>query len=158
MTEASVAASDEMVALKRSATMKLPPWLRKGAARAELVLKRLPVLAAAYIYGSALKTPAHRDVDVALLLRPSRRRPADSRLAAIALDLDKAFGTETDLRLLDQLPDPVRHRVIRDGVRLVTPDPLCAIRFESETFIRYLDFKPVFDRLNDCILRRASRG
>lgn len=136
----------------------IPPWLRQKVVRAKRVLARQSGLAAAYVYGSSLRTPRYRDVDVALLLRPSVRRPADSRLEAVALDLDKAFGAQTDLHLLDELPDPVRHRVLRDGVRILTPDPLAAVRFESETLIRFLDFKPAFDKLTDRILRRSGLG
>lgn len=83
-----------------------------------------PGLAAVYVYGSALRDPRYRDVDVALLVRPSKRRPPASRLEAIALELDKAFAAETDLHLLDELPDPIRHRVIRGGVRVMTLDRL----------------------------------
>lgn len=141
-----------------TSVVRVPSWLEKGVARAKRILAREPALAAVYLYGSALKTPRYGDVDVAFLMGPSRRRPADSRLNAIALELDKAFGAQTDVHLLNELPDPLRHRVIRDGLRILTLDPLAAIRFESETLIRFLDFKPTFEFLTDRILSRGGRG
>lgn len=138
--------------------MTLPTWLRKGAAEAERILRVQPGLAAAYLYGSALRSPRHRDVDIALLYRFSAPRPSDRQLAQTALALDKAFGSETDLQILSELPDPVCFRVIGEGARFLTLDPLTAVRFQSETLIRFLDFKPAYDFHTEKILARTSLG
>ena len=123
-----------------------------------MVLASEAGLAGAYLYGSALRIRNNRDVDIALLYGPSRRRPADSRLEKIASALDKAFGKETDIHLVSELPDPVLFRVIREGARLFAADRLAVVRFESETMIRFLDFKSSYDFLTERILMRSSHG
>ncbi len=133
---------------------RIPVWLKPGILRARRALSRETGLAAAYLYGSALGRRDFEDVDVALLYASGARTPGQSRLSGLALSLDKAFQAETDLHAADELPDALRFRVVRDGVRFLTLDRLAAVRFESETLIRFLDFKPAYDRLNASVLAR----
>ena len=134
---------------------RAPARLRGALARARGVLLRESRLAAAYLYGSALKGPGNRDVDVALLYRPAGRGPSPRALSELALRLDKAFGAETDLHLLSELPDPVRFRVVRDGVRILARDSLFAVRFEAGTMSRFLDFRPTYAFHTARVLGRA---
>lgn len=129
-------------------------WLALPAARARRELRGERGLAAAYLFGSALARSDFGDVDIALLYSPRARRPGSARLSALALRLDKALRAETDLTLIDDLPDPLRFRVVSEGLRFLTVDRLAAVRFESETLVRFLDFKPAYDRLGARILSR----
>lgn len=138
--------------------MQIPDWLVRDARRAKRILASEPGLAVAYLYGSSLKTKAYRDVDIALLYRVSVRNPAGERLQRLASRLDKIFGRETDLHIISELPDPLRFRIVKEGVRLLARDPLAAVRFESETLIRFLDFKPAYDALTQRVLERSAHG
>jgi hypothetical protein len=134
----------------------IPSWLRAPAARARRVLRGVPGLAAAYIFGSSLTRRDFRDVDIALLMAPRATGPSDSRLNRLAVDLDGAFRAETDLHLCGRLPDPLLYRVVCEGARLATLDRLAAVRFETDTLIRFLDFKPAHDWLADRVLERPG--
>jgi predicted nucleotidyltransferase len=113
-------------------------------------------LAAAYLFGSSLSRSDYNDIDVALVFSEGARAPAERELAEIALALDKAFHAETDLHLATDLPDAILFRVVRDGVRFLTLDPLAAVRFEADTLTRFLDFKPAYDWLTSRILQRQA--
>lgn len=135
---------------------QIPSWLKTGASRARRVLSRQPGLAAAYLFGSALRSRHFRDVDVALLFASRSREPGPARMTELALGLDKSFKAETDLHLLSGLPEPVRFRVVRDGARFLTLDRLASSRFETDTLNLFLDFKPTFDRLAAGVLARPG--
>lgn len=133
----------------------LPAWMKVKVGRARRLLAPQRWVAAAYLYGSSLRTHRFEDVDLALLPLPRAKLPGSGAMTALALSLDKAFSAETDLHLVCDLVDPLRFRIVREGRRFFTRDGLSAVRFESETLIRFLDFKPSFDRLTERILRRS---
>ncbi len=131
-----------------------PPWLKDALARALRVLSQERWLAAAYLYGSSLRTRHFEDVDLAFVPRPKIRPPNSSELCALALKLDRTFQAETDCHLSTDLPDSILFRIVREGYRFLTRDELAAVRFESQTLIHFLDFKPTYDYLNNNILER----
>lgn len=131
---------------------------RAAGERLARALDREPV-AAAYLFGSQASDAAGSlsDVDLAVALVPEADRAvahSDLLLAAI-----EALGTdEVDLVMLDGAPPLLRHRVLRDGVRLVDRDPRVRVRFETRALLDYLDTAALRDVLADGRRRRLKEG
>jgi predicted nucleotidyltransferase len=106
----------------------------------------------AYLFGSQAtgQTGPLSDVDIAVLLESNIAR---DQWLDIQLDLiNKLTGLfqrdDVDVVILNQATPLLADRVVRFGQRLYEPDPLLRVRFEVETFQRYVDTAP---------LRRAQR-
>jgi predicted nucleotidyltransferase len=116
------------------------------AGRIQQVLEEEPAVAVAYLFGSVAEGRAGplSDVDVGVLFRASADGGAEGRL----LDrLVEALGTEkVDLVLLAHAPIPLRFRAVREGRVLLSRDAVMRERFEVDSVMRYLDFKPLRDR------------
>jgi predicted nucleotidyltransferase len=85
------------------------------------------------------------DVDVAILHDPglTPRERLDLRLS-LASSAGAALGTsEVDIVLLNDAPPLLRHRAIRDGVRLLDHRPKERIEFEVRTLNDYVDTEPL---------------
>ena len=105
-------------------------------------------LVLAYLFGSQATGRAgpRSDVDVGVLLSgdEATRRQAHGELMDA---LVRRLGTEAiDLVDLREAPIPLRYRVIRDGQLLHSSDEKARQRFETDTVMRYLDFKPIRDQ------------
>lgn len=117
-----------------------------GRAVAEAVASEASVVAA-YIFGSLSRgtTTPLSDIDIGLLL-------ADPSIAAtvrgrVTDALCRQLRTEhVDVISLTDAPMPVRYRVVRDGLLVVSRDGRALERFVTETVLHYLDFKPLRDR------------
>jgi predicted nucleotidyltransferase len=106
----------------------------------------------AYLFGSQATGQAGplSDVDIAVLLKSDVAR---DQWLEIQLDLASELATlfqrdDVDVVILNQATPLLADRVVRFGQRLYEPDPLIRVRFEVETFHRYVDTAP---------LRRAQR-
>lgn len=116
-----------------------------GAAREGLAgaLDRHPV-AAAYLFGSQASGAAGSlsDVDVAVALVPGAD-PAQAHSDLLIAAIEVLRTDEIDLVILDGAPPLLRHRVLRDGIRLVDRDPRARVRFETRALLEYLDTAPL---------------
>ena len=84
------------------------------------------------------------DVDIAVLLDPAAR---DETCGELEDALCRALRTDrVDLVLLNRAPAAPAYRVVRDGRRVICRNARAREAFESDTVMRYLDFKPVRDR------------
>jgi uncharacterized protein len=84
-------------------------------------------------------------VDVAILHTPelTSRDRLDLRLS-LGASAGEALGTsEVDIVLLNDAPPLLRHRALRDGVRLVDREPGKRIEFEVRTLNDYVDTEPL---------------
>lgn len=99
-----------------------------------------------YLFGSvsAERCGPLSDVDVAVLLTPS---PSSTELCGQLQDaLCRALNSDrVDLVSLADAPSSLAYRVIRDGRCVFCRDRGARETFESDTVMRYLDFKPVRD-------------
>lgn len=105
-----------------------------------------PVLG--YVFGSVAsgRLGPLSDVDVGVLLPKEAEREAVH--GEIQDSLCRALRTDrVDLILLDTAPAPLRYRVVRDGKLVLCRDERCRERFESESVLEYLDFKPLRDQM-----------
>ncbi len=112
--------------------------------RIQDVLRCEPDVVVAYLFGSHARGEAGplSDVDIGVLLA------GDGAAHGRLLDtLVERLGTERiDLVSLARAPLPLRYRAVRDGRLLVCRDEKLRQRFEAESVLRYLDFKPLRDR------------
>lgn len=131
---------------------------RAGRDRLARALDREPV-AAAYLFGSqatgAAGSLSDVDVGVALVANADRTVAQSDLLIAVV----EALGTdEIDLIVLDGASPLLRHRVLRDGIRLVDRDPRARVRFETESMVEYLDTAPLRATLAAGRRRRLEEG
>lgn len=90
------------------------------------------------------------DVDIGVWLEPEvspeQRSSLRLRLADAA---GRALGThEIDLVILNDAPPLLRHRALRDGVRLVVRNQLQRVRLETDALLAYFDTAPLRDELD----------
>ncbi|MBT3192958.1 MAG: nucleotidyltransferase domain-containing protein [Verrucomicrobia bacterium] len=100
-----------------------------------------------YLFGSACtgRRGPLSDIDVAVLLSasPSRRAMEGDVQDALC----RALHTDrVDLISLADSPSPLSYRVIREGRCIHCSDRKMREAFESDTVMRYLDFKPIRDQ------------
>jgi predicted nucleotidyltransferase len=127
------------------------------ASRLAAALDPRPEILEAYLFGSHARGTAGplSDVDVAVYV--DRERADDSGfgyVAALTTDLMTALGTnDLDVVLLNDAPPLLCHRVLTDGVRLLSRDLAATTTREGRALSRYCDDLP---RL--AIVERALRA
>lgn len=119
-----------------------------------------PEIAAAWVFGSEARgeARAESDVDVAVLFcDPGAKAASHHRLlGTLALDLEHALGgRRVDLVVLDARTSPIfAHRVLAEGRLVYEADVERRVDFEWRATVRYLDFRPTWERA----ARHARRG
>jgi predicted nucleotidyltransferase len=127
-------------------------------------LERRPEVLEAYVFGSLARGEgsAHSDVDVAVYVDPAAVSRRDQGLgldAEIAPDLMRALGTDrVDVVLLDSAPPLLYHRVLRDGVRVLTRDVGATTAREGRALSRYCDYVPQLEKIRAAHQARRARG
>ena len=116
----------------------------------------------AYLFGSAAagSAQAHSDVDVAVYLREPRP-PASS--FGYAADLTTALMhalriNRVDVVVLNDAPALLYHRVLRDGVRILTRDLRATTTREGQALSRYCDFLPQLEKIDAAHRARTDGG
>ena len=106
-------------------------------------------VAAVYLFGSVARgeSRAGSDLDVAVLLEPA---PEPGTYESLRLDLraklESELGQEIDFVVLNHAPPDLNHRVLRDAVLVIEPDPSARVRFEVRERNEYWDLKPYLDQ------------
>ena len=126
------------------------------------VLERRGEVLEAYLFGSFARGEAqsHSDVDVAVYVDPSARSESALGLdAEIAAELMRALGSNrVDVVLLNAAPPLLHHRVLRDGIRILSRD-LCATTVrEGRALSRYCDYVPQLAKIRTAHEARRARG
>lgn len=117
------------------------------------VLASRPWIAVAYLFGSVAQDLAGplSDVDIGYVAAGVRNPDAEGRLLdELVLRLRRE---DVDLVDLQRAPFALRFRAVRHGRVLICRDEVTRVRFEVESVLRYLDFKP----LRDAGLRIGAR-
>ena len=118
---------------------------------------------AAYAFGSRLsgRPRPDSDLDVGYYLvgyRSGESLPLREEMQ-LASELSAAAGLEVDLRDLAGTPLELRGRVLEEGVRIFSGDPVERVALERELLSRYHDYKEEFRQMHEIRLRRiAERG
>lgn len=107
-------------------------------------------VAGAWLFGSWARGEARpgSDVDVGLVLDEPNPSAVDHYLwiADLTSRLEVALGGRpVDVVLLEAQGPVFCHRVLAEGRRIYTADRDRCVDFESETYIRYLDFRPTWE-------------
>jgi predicted nucleotidyltransferase len=125
------------------------------------VLSGRPEILDAYLFGSQARgtAQARSDVDVAVYLDPAtdlhRGFGVDAEIAA---DLMSALGrNDVDVVLLNRADPVLYHRVLRDGIRLITRDEKASARREGYALSRYFDFLPQLEKIRRAADPRVQR-
>ena len=105
------------------------------------------VVRLAYVFGSALRDPGFRDVDVAVWapmveeMTPAERTDSMLRWGAM-LERRLSPRRPLDFHLLNGAPLPLQDRVVRTGRLFLSRSELERIRYEASLASSYLDFQP----------------
>lgn len=124
-------------------------------------LDRPPVVSA-LLFGSQATDRAGplSDVDIAVWLDPAsdvaERRQLQLDLMSAAAG---ALGTgEVQVAVLNDATPLLRHRAMRDGVRLVDRDRRLRVRLETRALLEYLDTAPLRATLARGLRHRINEG
>ena len=139
-----------------------------GVDRAELITRLASLLEGfdglleAYLFGSQARGEASAlsDIDVAIYVDPAHlsRGGADADVE-VATALMAALGTnQIDVVLLNRADPVLYHRVLRDGVRLLSRDLKQTTVREGRAISRYCDYVPQLKKIEAARLARRKRG
>lgn len=134
-----------------------------GEARARLATALdLAGVVAVVLFGSHARGQAGplSDVDVGVWLDPAltaQDRHA-RRLDLLAAATRALRGDAVDLVVLNDATPLLRHRVLRDGQRLLERDPVMRVRLEARALVEYLDTAPLRASLAAGVRHRIEEG
>ena len=113
----------------------------------------------AYVFGSRARGHARpdSDVDVAVYVDEARARDGVwGYRAELATALMAALGADdVDVVVLNRAPILLYHRVLRDGVRVISRDLRATTTRAGRALSRYFDFLPQLDKM-DAARRHAA--
>ena len=106
----------------------------------------------AYLFGSRARGDNHgnSDIDVAVYVDTERAQPGKwGYEAELITDLMTALGTNhIDVVLLNRADPLLYHRVLRDGVRLLSRDLQATTTRAGQALSRYFDFLPQLEKMD----------
>ena len=115
-------------------------------AKLAAVLEPRDEILEAYLFGSTAsgRAQAHSDVDIAVYLGEARPpTSAFGYVADLSTELVRALETNrVDLVVLNDAPPLLYHRVLRDGVRILSRDLRATTTREGYALSRYFDYLP----------------
>jgi hypothetical protein len=125
-------------------------------------LPRRPEILEAYLFGSQARgdAAAHSDIDVAVYVDRERLPPATYGYAAhLTTDLMAALRiNDVDVVVLNDAPPLLYHRVLRDGVRLLSRDLAATTTREARAVSRWCDYQIHLRKVNQALDRRLVDG
>jgi predicted nucleotidyltransferase len=131
-------------------------------ARVAAALEARGEILEAYVFGShARGTPEpHSDVDVAVYVaEPAPPGSGYGYVADITTVLAGALGTSrVDVVVLNEAPPLLYHRVLRDGIRVVTRDAKATTTREGRALSRYCDYVPQLAKIEAAYRARLAEG
>ena len=131
--------------------------LHEIQSRLSEALGRRPEVLEAYLFGSVARgqAQAHSDVDVAVFVDPEY--PLDRGFgydAELSSELMSVLSTnKVDMVVLNRADPVLYHRVLRDGIRVLSRDLRETTVREGRALSRYCDFVPQLEKI-----RRASEA
>jgi uncharacterized protein len=119
-----------------------------------------PEILEAYLFGSQARGHAGvlSDVDVAVYASEIPDAPFGYE-AELGSDLQRALGrSRVDVVLLNRAPPLLYHRVLRDGVRVLSRDLASTTGREGRALSRFCDFVPQLSKVDAAAGARIARG
>jgi hypothetical protein len=143
-----------------------PPMMGAGttvlAKRLGAALTERSEVLDAYLFGSHARgeARAHSDVDVAVFVDPALAvESAFGYAAELTSALMAALATnQIDVVLLNAAPPLLYHRVLRDGVRVLSRDLTATTTREGAALSRYCDFVPQLQKIEEAASARVRSG
>jgi len=131
------------------------------ARRIVRVLEPRPEILEAYLFGSVARGEARAgsDLDIAVFVDRSRcpESPFGYR-AALTTDLMSGLGTDgVDVVILNDAPPLLYHRVLRDGIRLLSRDLRATTTREARALSRYCDYLPQLAKIEAFLAAARNR-
>ncbi len=128
----------------------------------EAALTGYPAVLDAYVFGSTARgdAGAGSDVDVAVFLDPALDPPARATLKlALMTDLMASLQrNDVDLVVLNEAGPMLYHRVLRDGVLVVSRDEMATTTRAGYALSRWCDWEPVQRRIDAIYRSRIRHG
>ena len=129
------------------------------AARLKSVLGKHQEVLEAYLFGSCAtgRDLPTSDIDIAVYVDHTHVGDTEfGYCAALGADLMSALGTNrVDLVLLNEAPPLLYHRVLRDGIRLLSRDLASTTTREGRALSCYCDYLPQLLKIDNAL--RANR-
>ena len=130
--------------------------------RALAVLETHPDVLDAYLFGSRARDEAGplSDVDLAVYVEPAvLDRPGFGIDAELSSELQAALGrSDVDVVLLNRASPLLYHRVIRDGVRILSRLDTATTTREGYALSRYCDYLPQLRKIEALHRARIETG
>jgi predicted nucleotidyltransferase len=131
-------------------------------AKLRAVLEPREEVLEAYLFGSAAtgRAQPYSDVDVAVYLRQPRPTSSPFGYAAdLTTVLMQALGlNQVDVVILNDAPPLLYHRVLRDGVRILSRDLRATTTREGYALSRYCDYVPQLRKIEAVQRARIEAG
>lgn len=110
--------------------------------------RRVPGLAAAYLFGSTARGAAGpgSDIDIGLLYETAPAPALSAQPLLAKAELESLLGRYVDLVVLNTAPVDLVHRVLSEGLLLLQPKPSSRIAFEVRARNEYFDLLPFLRR------------
>ena len=131
------------------------------AGRVARVLEPRREILEAYLFGSAAIGAAqpHSDLDVAVYIADPRPASPFGYAADLAAALMAALGVpRVDVVVLNDAPPLLHHRVLRDGVRILSRDLRATTTREGRALSRYCDYVPQLAKIEAAHRGRLESG
>jgi len=131
-----------------------PPAHDLETIRARLceLLEPRPEILDAYLFGSTARgaEQTHSDLDIAVFIdEDASDQGGFGYQAALTADLMAGLGTNAvDVVILNLAPPLLYHRVLRDGIRLISRNLQASTTREAQALSRYCDFLPQLDKID----------
>ena len=128
------------------------PSLDRLQAQLKAALEPRAEVLEAYLFGSRARGDEHgsSDVDIAVYIDEARAdHGAWGYTADLTTDLMGVLNTnDVDVVVLNQAPPLLYHRVLRDGIRLLSRDLEATTERAGVALSRYLDFVPQMQKMD----------
>jgi len=125
------------------------------------ILDPRPEVLEAYLFGSVARgrAQAHSDIDVAVFVNPEVTPSGGfGYRAELTTELMAGLGTnEVDVVVLNQAPPLLYHRVLRDGIRVLSRNLKETTVREARAVSRYCDFLPQLAKIDGVLYGTSKR-
>jgi len=112
----------------------------------------------AYVFGSFIRDAAYRDIDIAVYMKPF---PDLVRLGRMQAELSGLTGKETDLVLLNKLPNKnpsFAHNIVSRGELLLNRNPKQHTGYKHRVLLMYFDTAPLREKVDRAFEKRVESG